>query len=194
MNDLLIASLAVAVRRWNDAHDLEPRRLNVQVPINLRPREWFTEVVSNLATDVNIEVPHVAQRDLAAAQLTVARQTGVVKKRRADSELGTGAGLDLIPFALRYRVARRLQRGPSHDYTVALSNLGRVETFPDLAHDAGPVTELWFAPPGTAALGTLAGAITLRDEMFLTLHYRTAELDRAGTRAFAETWRDVLVT
>jgi hypothetical protein len=41
--------------------------------------------------------------------------------------------------------------------------------------------------------GTLAGTLSLDGQLFLALHYLKAELSGAGARAFAETWRDVLV-
>jgi NRPS condensation-like uncharacterized protein len=193
IGDLLIASLALAVSRWNDAHGVGRRRVNVQTPVNLRRKEWFTEVVSNIATDVNIAVSASAQHSLVSAQHAVAEQTYAVKRRRAAAEIDIATMLNVVPRPLRYPVARRLQRRPNRTYTVVLSNLGSVDALPDLAHGAGPVTELWFAPPGTAALGTLAGTLTLGGEMFVALHYRKTELDGAAAKAFAETWRDVLL-
>jgi NRPS condensation-like uncharacterized protein len=192
INDLLIASLAVAVRRWNDAHGVEPQRLTVHMAVNLRPREWITEIVSNLVTDARVAVPESAQRDIDRAQLAVAEQTRVLKRSRASGELEIRTMLNLVPSSLRYPLVRVLQKRPGHS-AAGLSYLGHVDAFPDFAHDAGPVTEFWFGPPGGAALGTLAGALIMRAELFFALHYRRAESDSTGTQAFAETWREVLL-
>jgi NRPS condensation-like uncharacterized protein len=192
INDLLIASLAVAVRRWNDAHGVEPQRLTVHMAVNLRPREWITEVVSNLATDARVAVPKSAQRDLDRAQLAVAEQTRVLKRYRASGELEIRTMLNLVPPSLLYPLVKILQSRPA-DSAAGLSTLGHVDAFPDFAHDAGPVTEFWFGPPGGAALGTLAGALIMRAEMFFALHYHRAESNSTGARAFAETWREVLL-
>ena len=193
ITDLLIAGIALAARRWNQAHDLASHRINVQTAVNLRPEEWFTEVVSNLARDANIAVPEDAQQSLASAQLAVADQTLAIKRRRASAEIGLVGPLNVVPGPLRSAVARRLHRRPNFTFTVGLSNLGMVQMLPDLANGAGRVTELWFAPPGTSTFGTLAGALTLDGEIFLALHYLEAELTDADARTFMETWRDVLL-
>lgn len=192
VNDLLISSLALAVRKWNDRRGLEPNRIHVQMPVNLRPRQWADEVVSNIGADVNVVVPARAQRSLVTAQLAVAEQTRAAKARRASSEIDVATILNFIPVPLRYTTASLLQKRASHNTTISLSNLGRV-AFPDLGDDAGSVTEFWFAPSAGAALGALAGAVTLNAELFLALHYRTLELDTTGAQAFAELWREVLV-
>lgn len=193
VSDVLIASLALAMSRWNEAHGVKRRRVNVQTPVNLRPKEWFTEVVSNLATDVNIAVDATVQDSRASAQRAVAKQTYAIKQRREAADIDVATLLNVVPRPLRYSVARWLQRRPNRSTTAALSNLGAVDVFPDFSHGAGPVTELWFSPPGTAALGTLAGTLTLGGEMFIALHYRRMELDGTSAQAFAETWREILL-
>ena len=193
MTALLIASLAVAIRRWNLAHGVASHRMNVQTAVNLRPADWFTEVFSNFARDANVAVPESDQDSLADAQLAVAEEMRALKRRRESAAIGVMGPLNVVPRALRPAVARRLMRRPNVTYTVGLSNLGKVDSLPDLAHQAGRVTELWFSPPGTHVLGTLAGTLTLDDEMFLALHYLRDELSDAAARAFAETWRDVLL-
>jgi NRPS condensation-like uncharacterized protein len=193
VTDLLIASLALAARRWNHAQGIASHRINVQTAVNLRPSEWFTDVVSNFARDANIAVSEEEQQSLASAQLAVARQTLAIKRRRAAAEIALVGPLSVVPRALRYPVAARLYKRPNLTYTTGLSNLGTVDTLPDLAHDAGRVTELWFAPPGTAALGTLAGSLTLDGEMFLALHHLDSQLTGDAAHDFAETWRNVLL-
>jgi NRPS condensation-like uncharacterized protein len=190
LNDLLIGSLALAVRRWNDARGVESGRLDVQMPLNLRPPEWATEVVANLVTDVNIAVPEIAQHDIVSAQLAVAEQTRIAKLSRANAKVDIVTMLNVVPVPLRYPMVQLLQRRQRYNTTIALSNLGRLE-FPDFAHDAGAVTEFWLGPSRGSPGGTIATALTLRSELFIALH-RKAQLDRAGAQAFAEVWRQVL--
>lgn len=193
ITDLLLASLAFAVRRWNHEHGVASHQINLQTAVNLRQSDWFTEVVSNFARVANIAVPERAQHSLVSSQLAIAEQMRAVKQRRASAEIDLIGPLNVVPRALRDSAARRLMKRPNLTYATGLTNLGRVDTFPNLAHEAGRVTGLWLGPPGTTALGTLAGTVTHDGEMFLALHYLKSELSGAAAQAFAETWRDVLL-
>jgi NRPS condensation-like uncharacterized protein len=190
-NDLLIGSLGVAVRRWNDAHGVKSGTLEVQMPLNLRPAEWPIDVVANLVADVHIGIPEPAQKDLVSAQLAVAEQTRNAKTRRERAELATVTVFNVIPTVLRYPLAKLLLRRSSYPTTLALSNLGPTE-FPNLGPDAGPVSEFWLNPSRGSGSGTIAAALGLRGETFVVLH-RKLELDKGGASHFADLWREVLL-
>jgi len=193
INDLLIASLALAVRRWNDARGLAPHPITVQMAINLRERDWSTDVVANLAKDVTVVVSNEAQRSLADAQLAIAEQTGLIKRRRALGDLDLPGPLNVLPQSLRYAAVTRLQTRPNRTNTIGLSNLGAIDIIANLGNDAGRVTELWFGPPGIASFGTLSGVLRLGGEMFFALHYRTAQFARTAVEEFTNLWREVLL-
>jgi NRPS condensation-like uncharacterized protein len=77
--------------------------------------------------------------------------------------------------------------------TAVLSNLGRIESVPNLG-DAGQVREVWFSPPGRMPLGASLGAATLDRRLFITLRYRHALFDAAAAAEFLAQFRRVLVT
>jgi NRPS condensation-like uncharacterized protein len=193
INDLLIASFAMAVCRWNRAHGLEDGPITVQSALNLRPSEWFAEVVSNLARDTGVVLPESAQNNLSAAQVAIAEQTLEIKEHRTAGNVSVVGPLNLLPRPLRRTAVRVLRRRAHITHAGGVSNLGVVRTFPNLEADAGPVTELWMAPPGIAGVGPLAGALTYNDQLFLTLQYRKAELTREAAQAFGEMWRNILL-
>jgi hypothetical protein len=52
---------------------------------------------------------------------------------------------------------------------------------------------VWFSPPGHMPLGTSFGAASIGDELFLTLRYRHALLDREAAAELMGLYRGVLV-
>ena len=194
-NDLLIASLAVAIRRFNDARGVDPLHIAVATPLNLRPPECSQEIVSNIFSSTSVPILVDQQSDLTRAQLAVADRTETLKQRRQqggmiDWPLGDG----IWPVGLLALLTRML-RGPAAKSadTAVLSNLGRLPAPLDFGADAGSATELWFSPPGRMPLGTAVGAAMMDDEIFLTIRYCKAQFDTAGAAAFADTWRQVLL-
>jgi NRPS condensation-like uncharacterized protein len=193
VTDLLIASLALTVRSWNEARGSKTQRINLQTAVNLRPREWSTELVSNFAVEASISLSEADQANWESAQLAVARQTHPIRSERAASTIPLIGPINVIPRPLRAAVASRLHGRASGGYTTGLSNLGVIESFASLDNSVGRVTEHWFAPPVTSALGILAGALTFEKEMFLAIHYLDDDLAPDDAHTFAELWRRVLV-
>jgi NRPS condensation-like uncharacterized protein len=195
INDLLLAGLAIAIRRFNAGRGLPPGRIGVMTPVNLRPAAWFQEVVGNLLSFVSVSVLEGEQSDLAAAQLAVAARTRALKDLGVSGTIIDLLGLfDICPVGLRHFLARNL-RGiarPALD-TAILSNLGRLAVPVDFGAEAGPATEIWFSPPAQIPLCAAIGAVTMNGEMFLTLRYCRHQFDAAGAAAFAGTWREVLL-
>ncbi len=110
-----------------------------------------------------------------------------------------GLLIDLFeaPTALPTGIKKRLQTlipltGNLAVDTAALSNLGRLESVPDLG-EAGAVKAVWFSPPGRMPLGTSLGIATLRDELFVTLRYRHSQFDARAAAEFGSLFRRVLV-
>jgi NRPS condensation-like uncharacterized protein len=196
VNDLLVAALAVAIRRFNSQHRLPTGRVRVKVPVNLRPDAWSEEVLANILSFVSVSVPEGEQTDLATAQLAVAARMRELKEPRL-----SGMMIDLLrlsgvaPVGVRHFLARTV-RGPIAPKvadTVILSNLGKFPAPLDFGEGAGAATELWFSPPAQMPLGVAIGAASLHDELFLTLRYSPRQFDHRGAAAFAATWREVLL-
>jgi NRPS condensation-like uncharacterized protein len=195
VNDVLLGGLAVAIRRWNAAHDRGCGRIALMMPVNVRPPEWRTEVLANYASYVTVSITASEHEDLDSAIAAAAERTRRIK------EAGTaGLMIDLleIPSVLPAAVKRRLQdliplTGNLTVDTAVLSNLGRLDAIPDLGADAGAVRAVWFSPPGRMPLGTSFGAATLDGRLFLTLRYRHAQFDAEAASAFAAVYRDALL-
>jgi NRPS condensation-like uncharacterized protein len=195
VNDLLVAGLAIAVRRFNAAHDRPPGRIGVMTPVNLRPAAWSQEVAGNLLSFVSVSVLEGEQSDLPTAQLAVAARTRALKDLGLSGTIIDVLGLFAIcPVGVRHFLARHLRTiaGPALD-TAILSNLGRLAGRVDFGAEAGAAREIWFSPPGQMPLCAAIGAVTVNDEMFLTLRYCRHQFDAAGAAAFADTWREVLL-
>jgi NRPS condensation-like uncharacterized protein len=188
VNDVLLAALAVTIRRWNAGHGEGARRVTLSMPVNLRPPEWQSEVVSNFASYVTVSA--TTADDLPSALEHVGEQTRAIK-----SEGLGGLVVDMLAGYSRLTIAakRRLPdvlalTGPMVIDTASLSNLGRL---PGLGDD---VDGVWVSPPGRMPLGTAIGVATYDDRLHLALRYRHSQFDAAAARAFADSYRDVLLT
>jgi NRPS condensation-like uncharacterized protein len=195
INDLLLAALAVTIRRFNDQRGVAPGRISLMMPVNLRPAEWSKELVSNIVSMVPLGVPEGAQSDLVAAQAAVAERTAELKEQRLAGAMVDILGMVAIwPAGVRHAAFRW-----SGDVSVnsadtgVLSNLGNLAQPLDFGAGAGAATELWFSPPVGMPPGTAVGATTMNGEMFLTLRYSRAQFDAEGAAQFAADLRKVLL-
>jgi len=193
VNDVLLAGLTVAVRRWNEQHDTDTGPVYLMMPINLRPPEWRFEVMGNFASYVSVRIPADAHKTLPAAIAAVAASTRRIK---GDGIAGLVVDLFALPSALPTGIKQRMQSlipltGNVLVDTTALSNLGRLPPTPGFG-DAGPVKEVWFSPPCRMPLGASLGAATLDKHLFLTLRYRHSLFDAAAASDFLATLAAVL--
>ena len=194
MNDVLIGSLGVAIRRWNEQHDGETGRMALMMPVNLRPKEWQFDVLANFASYVTVHLAEDEQQDLATSIAATAERTRRIKE---DGIAGLIVDLLQVPTALPTGIKRRLQElipltGDLVVDTAVLSNLGRLQGVPHLGEDGGAIRAVWFSPPGRMPLGASFGVATLGEELFITLRYRHALLAPAAAAELAELYRDVL--
>jgi NRPS condensation-like uncharacterized protein len=187
VNDVLLAAMAVAVRRWNAEHGRTALRVTMSMPVNLRPREWRNEVVGNFASYVTVD-GGVAD-DVAHALEGIGRQTRTIKRDGLASLV-----VDLLagPSRLQIAAKRRLPdlihlTGDIAVDTVLLSNLGALPSMGDA------VEAVWFSPPGRMPLGAALGAVTYGERLQLALRYRHPQLDGRAARAFLGVYREVLL-
>ncbi len=194
INDMLLAGLALTIREWNRDTGGRTGKISMMMPVNLRPREWWFEVVSNFSSYVNVILDESDQRDFAAAVSAVCRQTVRLKEAGA---AGTLIDVLSIPRFLPAVLKARLREiaptvGRGHVQTSWLSNLGRLAAAPVMG-DAGPVSAIYFSPPAHMPMGVSVGAVSLEDRMTLTLRYRKAVFDAAAAKEFAERYRAILL-
>jgi NRPS condensation-like uncharacterized protein len=187
VNDVLLAAIAVSIRRWNAEHGRTAVRVTLSMPVNLRPREWRTEVVGNFASYVTLS-GGIAD-DVPCALEAIGRQTRAIKR---DGLAGLVVDLLAGPSLLRIAAKRQLPglialTGNVVVDTVTLSNLGTLAPMGD------DVEAVWFSPPGRMPLGAALGAATHDDRLHLALRYRHAQFDPPAARAFIQLYRDVLL-
>jgi NRPS condensation-like uncharacterized protein len=195
-NDVLLAALGVAIRRWNESHGADVDRMALMMPVNLRPGEWRTHVLGNFASYVTVHLAAGEHDDLGSAIAATAERTRRIKQ---DGVAGLIVDLLEVPSALPAGVKRRLQElipltGNRTVDTAVLSNLGRLDALPDLGGDGGAVRSVWFSPPGRMPLGASLGTATLGNALFVTLRYRHALFDAAAAADFAALYSEVLIS
>ena len=194
INDLLLAALAVTIRRFNDQRGVVPGRISLLMPVNLRPAECSNELVSNNESMVPVGVLQCAQSDLVAGQSAVAERTAELKEQRLAGVMVDILGMvGIWPAGVR-DAALRWSRGLPVDstHTGVLSNLGNVQPL-DFGAGAGAATELRISPPACMPPGTGVGATMMNGEIFLTLRYCRAQFDAEGAARFAADLRKVLL-
>ncbi|MEA2282642.1 MAG: hypothetical protein QOK21_3249 [Solirubrobacteraceae bacterium] len=187
VNDVLLAALAVTIRRWNAGRGEDARRVTLSMPVNLRPPEWQFEVVGNFASYVTVSA--TTADDLRSSLADIGEQTRAIKREGLGGlVVDLLAGYSTLTIAAKQRLPDVLAlTGPLVIDTASLSNLGRL---PDLGDD---VEGVWVSPPGRMPLGTALGVVTHDDRLHLALRYRHAQFDAAAARAFADRYREVLL-
>jgi NRPS condensation-like uncharacterized protein len=195
VNDVLLAALAVAIRRWNAGHGRRPGRIALTMPVNLRPAEWRDEVVGNFASYVTVSLGARDHEDPRRALEVTAERTRQIKRDGlAGLVVELLVGPSLLPVAAKRRLADLIPlTGNTVVDTASLSNLGMLDGWPVLGDGAGTVESVWFSPPSRMPLGAAVGAATVGGRLHVTMRYAHAQFGRAGAHAFAKTYRDVLL-
>ncbi|MHB8656587.1 MAG: hypothetical protein ACYC91_01330 [Solirubrobacteraceae bacterium] len=194
VNDLLIAAVAVAVRRFNDVRGITPAPVSLVMPLNLRPEQWANEVFSNIVAMVPVTVAPEEQTDLASAQLAVAGRTAAVKLLHPPGRpvpIPAGSGIFRVGVRRWAALARKLPDIVRTPQTAIVTNLGVVDPL-DFGHEAGKTIEIWLSAPPHKPLGLGLAATTMSGEMFITLRTSGRRQSRQDVVAFAEVLRGVL--
>ena len=189
VNDLLLAALNLAIAGWNVEQGKTCRRISVLMPVNLRPPEWKTEVVTNFVTETRVVTTPADRKSSQRTLDAIAAQTRRIKEgdRGALMELlirTTGLPLwmkqPLSPFL--WMTGNRLVD------TAVLSNLGGVpdDELPNFGPDAGDVVGLWFSAPARMPCGLSLGAVTAAGSLHLAFRYRYPLWGPAAAAAFAD--------
>lgn len=185
-NDVLLAASMLTVERWNAARGIASDRISVTMPVNIRPRDWFWEIVGNYASFLPVSTRQRDRSDLAAATAVVARQTEhrrrLQRVRGLFDLLKVGRGLPLIvkrmaPVLLNIAGSRFID-------SIVVSNLGRLPDPPSF--DDKIPAELWFSPPCMLPIGVGIGTATTAGHLHLALRYRFERFDEAAAVAFTD--------
>lgn len=172
VNDLLLASLHLAIAGWNAEHGERCGRIGVLIPANLRPQQWREEMVGNFSLPARVSTARRVRNDRWAALRALTSQT------RRKKESGTGTALievlgrsRLFPLWAKQVLVMMLPlSGNRLVDTAMLSNLGRVEA-PSFG-SGGVATDIWFSPPARMPLGLAVGVVTTDERLHLVFRYR----------------------
>ncbi|MFB6142115.1 MAG: hypothetical protein ABEJ30_02095 [Halorientalis sp.] len=187
VNDKLLAGLHLAIAAWNEDHGERARKISTMMPVNLRPDEWFYDVVAMYSMFESVETRSRHRRDAETTVETIAEQTTEITERDREAALlealrmlppGTPVGLkQLLP---------ELLRGPGQRFldTAMLTNLGRLPMVPSLAEDAEE--EIWFSPPTWKGTPVGVGVATYEGQVNFSFRYRRDLFDGPAAEEFAD--------
>ena len=188
INDMLIGAVGIAVQEWNRQHNDDANKVMTFMPVNLRPAEWSTDVVSNMFSSVSVSTMSRDRTDLASAARAVAEQTAPI--RRAVRARGAQDLLRLIsplPLGAKRRMPRLLRlTGPRSRLvdTAVVSNLGRPKELASFFGDHP--SEFYFTPPYWGAATVSVGAIAVDSTLYLGLRHRLSTLGEAAGNRLAD--------
>ena len=193
INDILMAALHTTIDRWNTEHDETTQRIGAMMPVNMRPKDRWFEVVGNFAAAVSASSVPKDRVDFDTTLAAIHKQTESYKEYDT-----AGLLLDLMKKIPESKIwlresASALIPIPSNSMgpTTILSNLGRLE-LEDFGTDGGKVKEFWFSPPAQKPSGVSLGAAALEGEIFLTFRYSLGQFDRQAAGRFVDIYRGVL--
>jgi NRPS condensation-like uncharacterized protein len=190
VNDVLLASLNLAIARWNGEHGQRCGRIGVLVPANLRPSGWRDDVAGNYSLPARVSTTRRSRHSPQSTLQTLSRQTR--RKKRA----GMGTALievlgrsPLFPLWVKQVTVMLLPlTGNRLVDTAVLSNLGELREPPAFGADAGATVEMWFSPPARMPLGLTIGTVTVNGRLHLVFRHRLRLFDGDAARRFAETY------
>ena len=187
-NDMLIGAVGIAVQEWNRQHNVDAHKISAFVPVNLRPAEWFNDVLSNLFSSFSVSTMPRDRTDLESAAKAVAEQTAPIRRevraRGAQDLLRLGSPL---PLGVKRRMPRLLgltgNRSRFVD-TVVVSFMGRPKDPMSFFGDFP--SELYATSPYWGASAVSVFAIVVDTTLSLGLRHRLSTLDEAAGNRLAD--------
>jgi NRPS condensation-like uncharacterized protein len=193
VNDLLIAALHSSIDRWNREHGRPAGRIGVLMPVNLRPRAVWDDVIGNFTFMLPVTTTRRQRTTPEATVETVRARTRAIKEsRRAAAVASLLPHVQRLPLRARQGVAHLASREAIMP-SAMLSNLGRLPHV-DFGPGAGEPVEAWFSPPAEMPLGLAVGAVTTGRRLHLAFRYRHPLFGPGAAQAFADVFRSTLDT
>lgn len=190
VNDLLLAALNLAVEGWNADHGAPCGRISILMPVNLRPREWRTDVATNFVMETRVSTAPEQRSDPTTLLEAVAAETKRIKESEGAALMEILKRSSRLPLWAKEQLSSLLWlTGNRLVDTAVLSNLGSIDDPP--AFGAGcETTELWFSAPARMPCGLSMGVATLAGRMHLSFRYRHPLWDAAAAARFATRYLD----
>jgi NRPS condensation-like uncharacterized protein len=193
VNDVLLASLALAIASWNARHAERSGIVRITMPINARVDE--PDALGNLSRLAVVVSDHEDRSNPDRLLASTTRQT-VEAKRSAGAQidpLSRALVAPWLPVATKARLVRAARRLGSALFsdTSMLSNIGAIRDPLDFGA-AHPLTGMWFSAPAPMPRGLSVGAITVHDQLRLCFRYRRALFDDDAAARFAGLFADTV--
>ena len=184
-----MAALHVTVEDWNRAHGQACEYVGVSQAVNLRPPEWWDDVVVSLAAMTSVLSRPGDRVDVATAIARIGSHLEIEKQRaRARALVATSAAGRVVPFALRRQALAAAARQQFD--TCMLSNLRSVPDPPRFSDDVQPVISVTTAAMPSLPVGL--AMYTAFDELRFMVMYRRECFDEAGVNAFVDAYAERL--
>ena len=187
VNDMLLAGLHLTIDDWNDDHGKYSGKLSTMMPVNLRPEDWFYDVVGMYSMFESVETHSRDRRSPGRTVETIAEQTTELKQRDRAAALYEVLRMlpSGVPLGLK-QLLPELLRGPGRRFldTALLTNLGRLPMVPSLAE--GSEEEIWFSPPTWRGTPIGVGVATFDGQVNFSFRYSRDLFDSPGAAEFAD--------
>lgn len=189
VNDLLLAALHLAIAGWNTEQGTKCRRIGVLVPVNLRPPEWKSEVVTNFVSESRTSTTPAERRTTQAVLEAITAQTQRIKEGEGAALMELLAKTARFPLWLKQPLSPFIwMTGNRLVDTAVLSNLGSIDddALPRFGPEAGDLVGLWFSAPARMPCGLSLGAATAAGNLHLAFRYRYPLWGQAAAADFAD--------
>ena len=187
INELLIGALNRAVVGWNDEHGRETGRVSLLVPVNLRPREWQQDVVTNMVLETRVATGRRDRRDPATLLAKVRAQSERIKQGAGAALIEVIGGWTSLPLWAKQPLTTLLTlTGNRLVDTAVVSNLGQISEPPGFGPDAGTPDAAWFSAPARMPCGLSVGALTVAGRLHLCFRVRAPLMGRDQASRFGD--------
>jgi NRPS condensation-like uncharacterized protein len=190
MNDLLVAALNHAIAWWNSAHGAATDRIALMVPVNLRPRAWWSEIFANLSLSAMVTTRPRDRADPSTLLRCVAAQTQAIKSNMAAATMiDVLRSISAIPVPWRRYVpglGGQMSSSPLTP-TAVLSNLGRINEVYSFGAE-GQASAVFISPPCPMPMGIGIGVLSQGGALHCSFRYRHPLMSAAAVRRFADTF------
>lgn len=98
INDVLLAALHLTIEAWNNEHGARAGRIGTVVPVNVRPKDWLRDVVTNLVLDSRVVTSAAQRRSRRATLAAIAEQSRRVKEGGGAALIEAIGGWESMPL------------------------------------------------------------------------------------------------
>jgi NRPS condensation-like uncharacterized protein len=189
VNDMLLAALHLAIAGWNTEQGTACRRIGVLMPVNLRPAEWKSEVVTNFVSESRVSTTRKDRRTSQGLIEAVADRTRRIKEGEGAALMDVLGRTARLPLWLKQPLSPFIWlTGNRLVDTAVLSNLGTIgdDELPRFGREAGDIVGLWFSAPARMPCGLSLGAVTAAGGLHLAFRYRYPLWGQAAAADFAD--------